>query len=712
VFTRHAAARYTGQHVLDAESRLVAAARTVTAAGLSGPVVAAALAGFEARAGTALDPGQRYLVTVFACDSRLLLAGIGPAGAGKTTAMRALAHVLRQGGRNLIPLATSAAAADVLGCELGVRAENLHKFLHEWTAGPFASRLQAGRPVPGNARMFRLGPGDVILIDEAGMAGTFLLDQLTGYAASRGAVVRLLGDDRQLPAVDSGGALRLVAAEPGTPQLTTLYRFRDPDEAAATLRLRTGDPAAIDWYHDHDRIRAGSRQAMAQAAYDGWKADMLAGKVTLMAALSGTDVTALAARARADRVTASQVEPEGTLLSDGNLAGRGGWIVTRRNGRRLTVRGGRDWVKNGDAWTVEHRHDDGALTVKNITHNGRITLPASYVRDHVQLLYATTSHRTQGSTVDTAHPLVTATMTREALYVLASRARDRTTLYVATHDHPDSDDDAQVNTAAHDPDQYEAREILFGILGNENAAPSATEAIAAAQDDAVSLAVLVPQYLYAAHRYAGTQRIATLAPVENSAAAPPRCPIAGPLPWMPSPPSAAADDDDRLATYLNGAVVQISTRTAQLAEAAVGGRPTWLRALGVPPEDPGRHAAWLASVTIVAAYREQHRITVDDPRHVLGPYPDPDHSSYAAFCYAKRAARDARNLAGSEPVLAAASEMEARSARAVSHHRGAQPVARQAADNPQTLRQSRPALPDPRHAPHQKASRQDVGPRL
>ena len=84
--------------------------------------------------------------------------------------MRALAHVLRQGGRRLVPLATSAASADVLGRELGVRAENLHKFLHEWTAGPFAANLRAGGKVPEPHRMFRLAPGDVVLIDEAGMA--------------------------------------------------------------------------------------------------------------------------------------------------------------------------------------------------------------------------------------------------------------------------------------------------------------------------------------------------------------------------------------------------------------------------------------------------------------------------------------------------------------------------------------------------------------
>ena len=175
--------------------------------------------------------------------------------------------------------------------------------------------------------------------------------------------MRLLGDDRQLPAVESGGALRLVAAQPGTPELTVLYRFRDPAEAAATLQLRAGDAAAVDWYAANGRVRSGSREAMTQAAYAGWKADMLAGKVTLMAAADHADVTGLSARARADRVAAGQVEAGGVRLRDGNLAGQGDWIVTRHNDRRLSLLGGRDWVKNGDAWHVERRHADGSLTV-------------------------------------------------------------------------------------------------------------------------------------------------------------------------------------------------------------------------------------------------------------------------------------------------------------------------------------------------------------
>jgi conjugative relaxase-like TrwC/TraI family protein len=513
VFAEHGSARYTSQAVLDAEQRLLNATRTLTVYGLSGLSVATAISGFERGTGTRLDDGQRHLVTAFASDERLLLAGIGPAGSGKTTAMRAYAHVLRHAGRHLIPLATSAAAADVLGRELGVQADNLHKFLHEWTVGRFSGRLRAGGTVPSQVRMFALRPGDVVLVDEAGMAGTLLLDQLVQVAAARGAVVRLLGDHRQLPAVESGGALRLIAAQPGTPELSVLYRFRDPAEATATLQLRVGDAAAIDWYAGHDRIRAGSRDHMTQAAYGGWKADMLAGKITLMAAASNPDVTALSARARTDRVQVGQVDPDGAALHDGNLAGQGDWIVTRANDRRMSACGGRDWVKNGDAWHVERRHPDGSLSVRGMAHGGRVRLPAAYVARHVELLYATTAHRAQGSTVDTAHPLITAGMTRESLYVLASRARERTTFYVATHDQPFDEDD-RVDLVRTDPRARVAREILTGILATESAALSATETITAAQEEAGSLATLVPRYEYAArhqaeHRYeaAATQAL-------------------------------------------------------------------------------------------------------------------------------------------------------------------------------------------------------------
>ncbi len=130
MFTDHRAARYTSAAILDAEHRLVTAANTTApVTPLSPARAAAALARFEHATGRALDPGQRALVTAFAASPRLLVAGLGPAGSGKTTAMRAYAHVAASAGIRVIALATSAAAADVLAADMGVHADTLHKFL-------------------------------------------------------------------------------------------------------------------------------------------------------------------------------------------------------------------------------------------------------------------------------------------------------------------------------------------------------------------------------------------------------------------------------------------------------------------------------------------------------------------------------------------------------------------------------------------------------
>ena len=65
-------------------------------------------------------------------------------------------------------------------------------------------------------------------------------------------------------------------------------------------------------------------------------------------------------------------------------------------------------------------------------------LPADYVREHVELGYASTAHRAQGRTVDTAHAYVTATTLREPLYVMATRGRESNRLYVDTAHEPDA----------------------------------------------------------------------------------------------------------------------------------------------------------------------------------------------------------------------------------------------------------------------------------
>lgn len=424
---------------------------------------------YELKNGVHLDDGQFRLVDAFATRKARLVVGVGPAGAGKTTAMRAFAACWAVGAGRVVPLATSSKAAEVLGDQLGTRAENLHKFLHE-----------ARRDVPQDD-WFQLAAGDVVLLDEAGMAGTLLLAELVKHATARGAALRLLGDASQLSSVEAGGALRLLESETGAVRLDQLHRFTDPIEAAATLALRNGDPAALGFYESRHRIRAGSRDAMAEAAYGGWATDVRAGRTSVLIAVTVADVAALNTRARLERVATGQVEADGVLLHDGNRAGVGDWVVTRSNLRGLTCHGGRDWVKNGDTWQVLQRHDDGSLTVRHLDHTGKLRLPAAYIDGQVELAYAATVHRSQGMTVDTAHPLVTPEMTREALYVAATRGRAHTHFYVAT-------DDRQSGPPR------SAREVLTGVLLRIGFEASATEVIRSTYREASELPSLVARY--------------------------------------------------------------------------------------------------------------------------------------------------------------------------------------------------------------------------
>jgi hypothetical protein len=77
--------------------------------------------------GTALDPGQASLIRPMCTSGARLQLAIAPAGAGKTTAMRALTLAWADDGGQVIGLAPSAAAAAVLGEQTGIRTETLAK---------------------------------------------------------------------------------------------------------------------------------------------------------------------------------------------------------------------------------------------------------------------------------------------------------------------------------------------------------------------------------------------------------------------------------------------------------------------------------------------------------------------------------------------------------------------------------------------------------
>lgn len=482
---------YTSQDILDAETRLLRLSDTEDAPALSERLVARHAS--RKIKGVRLDPDQATAITKLARSGLTLDLLVGPAGAGKTTALRALhrAWTAVHGKDSVIGLAPSAVAAEVLGDSLGVRAENTAKFLYEHRKG-----------------RWNLRANQLVLLDEASLAGTLALDRITAHAAEVGAKVVLIGDWAQLSAVETGGAFGMLTRHRReVPELTGVRRFAHEWEKTASLALRHGKASVLETYDERGRLHDGGFEAMLDALYDAWQTDRASGRSTLMIAANGEAVAELNQRARSDLIDAGTVEADGVALHDGTRAGVGDLVVTRRNERRLGT--GASWVKNGDRWQVTHRGKDGSLTVRRLGRGERprgrsLVLPAAYVRDEVELGYASTVHRAQGMTVDTAHALIDPdTAARELFYVALTRGRLRNEAYVI------QPDPHEVEPHLDQPQPLTAIEQLARVLARSDADLSATETRQLEVDRHASLTTLLNEYDLLI-RDAQTDRWATL----------------------------------------------------------------------------------------------------------------------------------------------------------------------------------------------------------
>ena len=511
---------YTTPALLDAEARLFEAGRQT-----SGPVVPVAVVAAVTEANLpgrdyALSIDQALAVEKIATSGRLLDVLVGPAGTGKSTTMAGLRATweAEHGPGSVVGLAPSSAAAEVLADELGIETENTAKWLTEHrrnparmaerdrlrdTPAPAGGERSAAAglvrtPEGSTSRLDRLDaeidrwsfhPGQLVIIDEASLAGTFALDELMSAVADAGAKLLLVGDPAQLSAVEAGGAFASLVRDRDDlpPTLTDVRRFSADWEKAASAELRLGSERAVAAYENHGRVVGGGRDELLDAAYRAWKADVDAGLSSLMIAGDAATVAELNQRARADRVEAGAVEADGLTLAGGSVAGVGDEVVTRQNNRLLAA--GRSHVKNGDRWVVAATNDDGSMVVRRIGRGGEVVLPADYVAEHVELAYATTAHRAQGRTVDTAHALVSPLTSREVLYVSATRGRESNRLYVDTAYDPDP------ATSHGNTEPTTARQVLAGVLSQVGADRSATESWRAEWDRAESIPVLHDEYL-------------------------------------------------------------------------------------------------------------------------------------------------------------------------------------------------------------------------
>ena len=107
----------------------------------------------------------------------------------------------------------------------------------------------------------RVGPRDVLVMDEASQVATTDLAAMLAVVRAGGARVVLTGDTAQLGAVEAGGMMRLIAEDLGHWELAEVRRFDAEWERLASLQLRQGARAALRAYDARGRIRGGHQLA-------------------------------------------------------------------------------------------------------------------------------------------------------------------------------------------------------------------------------------------------------------------------------------------------------------------------------------------------------------------------------------------------------------------------------------------------------------------
>jgi AAA domain/TrwC relaxase len=381
--------RWSTPELLAVEQRLVAAAVGRTGeqkARVSHEAVRGALA-----AHPTAGADQQAMVRDVCQGGQGVGVVVGRAGTGKTFALGIARHAWQLDGYRLLAAAPTGIASMSLqgeGFEDVATCDRLLGDLHRGTE--------------------QLNARTVLVVDEAGMLGSRKLTRLLEHAQQAEAKVVLVGDDRQLAAIDAGGGFRALRLRLGASELVENRRQQQAWEREALELVRGGlVEEAVAAYRAHDRVVAADSKPAATLVLlqDWWAVQQEAEEDP------AREVIVLAARrAEVDRLNTACQE---LLAARGRLGSERLQVEDRQLAVGDRVVCGRNaiaelGVANGSRGTITALDPHArTLTIRLDGADDRtVTLPRSYLdgrgrgerNRRVDLAYVTTGHRAQGLT--------------------------------------------------------------------------------------------------------------------------------------------------------------------------------------------------------------------------------------------------------------------------------------------------------------------------
>jgi hypothetical protein len=342
----------------------------------------------------------------------------GRAGTGKSHTLSAVRQAAERDGYEVIGLAPTNAVAQDLRDSGFRRATTLQSLLWYREHAPEHANAQ----VPGKS---------LIIVDEAAMLSTELLDRLTRLAVETGAKLVLVGDDRQLASIERGGVFSDIRERIGSATLSAVRRQHQ------------------DWARQAARDFAEGRFREGLEAYEAhglihWQEDLEEARATLLERWSADTETS-----RGKRFVFAYTNEEVRRLNDALQAieitrGRVRDCITLETERGTLSVGVGDRIAFRGTWKPKGIYAGALATVASI-EGTRMTVRSDRGREivfdnreftNIDLGYAGTIYRGQGKTLDQTYLLHTHHWRDAASYVAMTRARAQTEVFVGRDQAP------------------------------------------------------------------------------------------------------------------------------------------------------------------------------------------------------------------------------------------------------------------------------------
>lgn len=356
------------------------------------------------------------------CNPSQLSILQGSAGAGKSASMKCVRDIYQTKGKKVVGASIAKSAANNLAKEAGIQTYTIARLL-VW--------LGSDKPP--------VSEGDVLIVDEAGQVGTFHLDKLLSYARAQNFKIILVGEDKQLDAIEHGGVLRYLSSPEivGTTRVETIRRQTQDWDRQAVADFRDGyaNRALVQYQKRSQLHLCKDEYSTVSKIIEAWSEyrRMHPSKQSMVIAQSWSDVLTLNNTMRAT------LQSEG-LVGHENIKLRG--VVSERElnieislGERVrfTKNDYKLGFTNGDVGTVTkvQTMDDGDIWIRVRLDTGLDTqfMASKYCDDdgrvYLTQAYAQTVYSSQGLTINgNVFVYYSQTMDRAHTYVACSRHKD------------------------------------------------------------------------------------------------------------------------------------------------------------------------------------------------------------------------------------------------------------------------------------------------